>query len=70
MKVFAVVANMIDWSSAFVRQCPKLGLEWFQKNGVRNLIILLLVLYFQDINMSVKWRGITTAPRIINGGGP
>ena len=69
-EVFAVIANMIDWSSAFVRQCPKLGVESFQKNGVRNSMIPILVSYFQDRNMSVKWRGIITTPRRINGGGP
>ena len=31
-EVFAVVANMIDWSSAFVRLCPKNGVESFQRN--------------------------------------
>ena len=25
-KIFALVANMIDWNSAFVRQCPELGI--------------------------------------------
>ena len=69
-EVFAVIANMIDWSSAFVRQCPKLGVESFQKNGVRNSMIPILVSYFQDRNMSVKWREIITTPRRINGGGP
>ena len=63
------LANMIDWSSAFVRQCPKLGVKSFQNNGVRNSLIPLLVYYFQDRHLSVKWRGITTTPRIINGGG-
>ena len=31
-EVVAVVANMIDWNSALVRQCSNLGLESFQKN--------------------------------------
>ena len=56
-KIFAVIANMIDWNSAFVRQCPKLGIESFQKNGVRNALIPLLVSYFQERHQSVKWRG-------------
>ena len=30
-QIFAVVANLIDWNSAFVRQCPKLGIESFKK---------------------------------------
>ena len=34
-ETFAVIANLIDWSKAFPRQCPKLGVESFIKNGVR-----------------------------------
>ena len=30
-ETFAVVANLIDWSKAFPRQCPKLGVESFIK---------------------------------------
>ena len=68
--IFAVVANMIDWNSAFVRQCPVLGVKSFQKNGVRNSLIPLIISYFQERQQSVKWRGINTSPRRINGGGP
>ena len=68
--IFAVVANMIDWNSAFVRQCPKLGIKSFQENGVRKSLIPLLISYFQDRFQSVKWRGIITPPKRINGGGP
>ena len=69
-QIFAVVANMIDWNSAFVRQCPKLGVESFQKNGVRNSLIPILISFFQERHQSVKWRGIKTPYRRINGGGP
>ena len=69
-EVFAVVACMIDWNSAFVRQCPKLGVKSFQENGVRNLLIPLLVSYFQERHQSVKWRGFIMSPRLINGAGP
>ena len=68
--IFAVVANMIDWNSAFVRQCPKLGIKSFQENGVRKSLIPLLISYFQDRFQSVKWRGIITPPKRINCGGP
>ena len=30
-ETFAVIANLIDWNNAFPRQCPKLGIESFQK---------------------------------------
>ena len=69
-KIFAVVASFIDWNSAFVRQCPILGIKSFQKNGVRNTLIPLLISYFQERHQSVKWRGIFTPPKRVNGGGP
>ena len=68
--VFAVVANLIDWNNAFPRQCPKLGIESFIKNGVRPSLIPVLINYFQDRKMSVKWHGCRSVPRTINGGGP
>ena len=69
-ETFAVIANLIDWNSAFPRQCPKLGVESFVKNGVRPSLIPLLINYFQDRQMSVTWHGCQSAPRKINGGGP
>ena len=68
--IFAVVANLIDWNNAFPRQCPKLGVESFIKNGVRPSLIPVLVNYFQDRQMSVKWHGCRSAPKDIKGGGP
>ena len=69
-EIFAVVAIMIDWNFAFVRQCPKLGIISFQKNGVTNSIIPLLISYIQERHQIIKWRGLKTTPRRINGGGP
>ena len=68
--IFPVVANMIDWNQAFVRQCPILGVKSFQENGVRKSLIPLIISYFQERHQSVKWRGVNTSPRQINGGGP
>ena len=31
----AVIATLVDWKQAFPRQCPKLGVESFIKNGVK-----------------------------------
>ena len=67
---FAVVANLIDWSSAFPRQCPRLGIEAFIKNGVRGSLIPVLINYFQDRTMSVKWHGCCSSSRKLTGGGP
>ena len=68
--IFAVIANFIDWNNAIPRKCPKSGIEAFIKNGVRPALIPLLVNYFQGRQMSVKWHGVQSVPRIIKGGGP
>ena len=67
---FAVVANFIDWNSAFPRQDPKLGVESFIRNGVRPALIPVLTSYFQDREMRVKWHGCQSVPRKLAGGGP
>ena len=67
---FAVIATYIDWRQAFPRQCPKLGVDSFIQNGVRASLIPVLINYFQNRRMSVKWHGEQSVPRVINGGGP
>ena len=69
-ETFAVIASMKDWNNAFPRQCPKLGIESFIENGVRPALIPVLINYFQDREMSVKWHGCKSVPRKVNGGGP
>ena len=69
-ETFAVIANLIDWNNAFPRQCPKLGIESFIKNGVRPALIPVLINYFQDREISVKWHGQQSVPRRVKGGGP
>ena len=67
---FAVISSLIDWDNAFSRQCPKLGVQSFIENGVRPGLVPLLISYFQDRQMSVKWHGVYSKPKAINGGGP
>ena len=69
-ETFAIVASLIDWDNAFPRQCPKLGIESFIRNGVRPALIPVLINYFQDREMSVKWHGCQSARRKLKGGGP
>ena len=69
-QTFAVLANFIDWNNAFPRQCPNLGIKSFLSNGVRPSLIPMLINYFQDREMTVKWHGCFSTPRKINGGGP
>ena len=66
----AVLATLVDWKQAFPRQCPKLGIESFMRNGVRPALIPLLINYFQNRKMKVKWHGQVSAERNLNGGGP
>ena len=56
-ETFAIFANLIDWKDAFPKQCPKLGIESFMRNGVRPSLIPVFINYFQDREMSVKWHG-------------
>ena len=51
----AVILNLVDWRQAFDRQCPRLGIESFIENGVRKSLIPVLINYFQDRVMQVKW---------------
>ena len=65
-----MLATLVDWQQAFPRQCPKLGVESFIKNGVRPSLIPLLINYFQGRKMKVKWHGKLSSERKLRGGGP
>ena len=67
---YAVIAQLVDWSQAFDRQCPKLGIESFLKNGVRKSLIPILISYFQNRKMKVKWHNKLSTVRDLPGGGP
>ena len=67
---FAVFCTMVDWKQAFDRQCPRLGIQSFIRNGVRRTLIPLLINYFQNRKMVVKWHGTVSSLRELNGGGP
>ena len=66
----AVIINMIDWSQAFDRQSHKLGIQSFINNGVRPGLIPIMISFFQNRQMKVKWNGKTSSGRALNGGGP
>ena len=67
---YAVLASLVDWSKAFDRQDPKLGIQSFIKNGVRPTLIPILISYFQGRKMVVKWHGTTSSSCDLPGGGP
>ena len=41
-EICAVLATLVDWKQAFPRQCPKLGIESFLRNGVINSHVIKL----------------------------
>ena len=47
-EINSVLLLFIDWKSAFSKQCHKLGIEYFLRNGVRPALIPLLINYFQN----------------------
>ena len=69
-EVYAVLVNLVDWSSAFDRQCLKLAIKSFPENGVRNSLIPVLKSFFQNRKMFVKWHGLLSSERDLPGGGP
>ena len=69
-KAFAVIVTMVDWSQAFDRLSHKLGVQSFIENGVRSSLIPILVSFFQNRKMKVKWNKSASSLHTLNGGGP
>ena len=69
-EAYAVILSMIDWAQAFDRQSHYLGIKSFIQNGVRPALIPILIDFFQDRKMVVKWKGMKSSTRPLNGGGP
>ena len=65
-----MLATLVDWSKAFDRIDHTLGIKSFIENGVRKSLIPLLVNYFQDRRMKVKWHSRYSSIRRLPGGGP
>merc|ERR1719330_11467 len=66
----AVVLSMIDWKQAFPRQDPTLAIQSFINNGVRPALIPILMSFFENRRMTVKWRDAMSAIKRLKGGGP
>ena len=67
--VFANCVTLFDYKQAFSRQCHKLGVESFLRNGVRPSLIPLLVNYCQGRRCRIKWRGLMSSERPLPGSG-
>ena len=66
----AVIASMLDWSSAFDRQDPTLAIEKFLKMGVRPSLVPVLASYLSDRQKQVKYNGTYSSTYQLPGGGP
>ena len=66
----AVILQLIDWNKAFYRQDSLLGIQAFIKNGVKPSLIHVLISFFQDREMRVKWQGYLSSLLSMPGGGP
>ena len=67
---YAVITMLVDWSKAFDRQNPTLEIESFIINGVRASIIPVLISYFQNRKMVVKWYALVSSTCDLPGAGP
>ena len=66
----AVIASLIDWSSAFDRQDPTLAIEKFIKLGVRPSLVPILASYLTDRQMQVRYNNAYSDTYSLPGGGP
>ena len=69
-EVTAILATFVDWKDAFPNQCPALGIKAFLDCGVRPSQIPVLISYFQDRTVVVKWHGKRSKHQEVPGGGP
>ena len=68
-EVHAALMLFVDWKSAFSNQCHKLGVKSFIRNGVRPELIPLLINYFQNRKVKVKFHGKVSKTRKQPGSG-
>jgi len=65
-----VIATLLDRSKAFDRQDATLTVQSLQKNRVRPCLIPLLISFFENRLMVVKWHSIKSSIRNLHGGAP
>ena len=66
----AVIASLVDWSSAFDRQDPTLAIQKFIKMGVRPSLVPVLASYLTDRQMQVRFNNTYSRTHKLPGGGP
>ena len=66
----AVIATLLDWSSAFDRQDATLAIKKFLSLGVRAEIVPILASYLTGRQMQVKYNEKYSSTYWLPGGGP
>ena len=66
----AVIASLVDWSSAFDRQDSTLAIQKFIKLGVRPSLVPILASYLTDRQMQVKYNDTYSDTHTLPGVGP
>ena len=69
-QVMTVLATFVDWKDAFPNQCPAVRIKAFLDCGVRPSLIPVLISYFQNRTVVVKWKNKKSKSQEVPGGGP
>ena len=65
----AIIATLVDWSSAFDRQDPTLAIKKFLDMGVRESLVPVLVSYLTNRRMQVRFNNCYSGVYMLPGGG-
>ena len=65
---FAVILNLLDYSQAFERVSHQRGIHSFIQNNVRPSLIPVLISFFENRSIQVKWNGHFSETNKVNGG--
>ena len=69
-KKYAVILTMLDWSRAFENQSHFHGDQLFIDNGAHAPLIPVLISFFQERDIVVKWKGVFGSPKGVAGQAP
>ena len=66
----AVILTMVDYKRAFENQSHILGIQSFLRNGVRKSLIPVLINFYSERKIIVKWKNGHSIPKTVTGGSP
>ena len=66
----AVLACLVDFSKAFNRQDHNILITKLSDMGVPSWLLKLVIAFLEERSMVVRYKGETSSPRLLPGGGP